>query len=127
MRVGLLRMVGTATALYGVAVTAWPALLARPSGLVDAQGRTEPATRVSLRPLGLREAASGLAMAVAPRGPALTTATALRIAADLGDAGLLGRTLPGRERRAAAVAVSVGWAALSVVGLLAPERDRSGR
>ncbi|MCP9210708.1 hypothetical protein [Streptomyces cucumeris] len=127
MRVGLLRTVGTATALYGVAVTAWPALLARPSGLVDAQGRTEPATRVSLRPLGLREAASGLAMAVAPRGPALTTATALRIAADLGDAGLLGRTLPGRERRAAAVAVSVGWAALSVVGLLAPERDRSGR
>ncbi|MEU8828794.1 hypothetical protein [Streptomyces sp. NPDC048636] len=125
MRVGLLRTVGAATALYGVAVTAWPALLAKPSGLVDARGRTEPATSVSLRPLGLREAASGLAMAVAPRGPALTTATALRIAADLGDAGLLGRTLPGRERRAAAVAVSVGWAALSVVGLLAPERDTS--
>ncbi|QKV90963.1 hypothetical protein HUT19_03755 [Streptomyces sp. NA02950] len=123
MRVGLLRTVGAATALYGVAVTAWPALLARPSGLVDAHGRTESATRVSLRPLGLRDAASGLAMAVAPRGPALTTATALRIAADLGDAGLLGRTLPGRERRAAAVAVSVGWAALSVVGLLAPGRD----
>ncbi|MBL1098647.1 hypothetical protein [Streptomyces coffeae] len=123
MRVGLLRTVGAATALYGVAVTAWPALLARPSGLVDERGRTQPATRVSLRPLGLRDAASGLAMAVAPRGPALTTATALRIAADLGDAGLLGRTLPGRERRAVAVAVSVGWAALSVAGLLAPDRD----
>ncbi|MEU6084289.1 hypothetical protein [Streptomyces sp. NPDC047108] len=122
MRVGLLRTVGAATAVYGVAVTAWPALLARPSGLTDSQGRTAEATRISLRPVAWRDAASGLAMAVAPQGAPLTTATVLRIAADLGDAALLGATLPDRATRAKAVAVSVGWASLSVVGLLARPR-----
>lgn len=41
MKVGLLRAVGVATAVYGVAVAVVPDLLARPSGLVDAKGRTE--------------------------------------------------------------------------------------
>ncbi|MFC1415776.1 hypothetical protein [Streptacidiphilus cavernicola] len=122
MRVNLLRGVGAATALYGLAVAARPDLLARPSGLVDPDGRTAPATAVSLRPLGWRDAASGIAMLTAPAGPALTAATLLRIAADLGDAVLLGGTLPGRGTRAKAVAVSVGWGALSVAGLLVHER-----
>ncbi|WP_184573696.1 hypothetical protein [Streptomyces zagrosensis] len=118
MRVGLLRTVGATTALYGLAVTAWPDLLAKPSGLADEDGAVGAATRISLRPLAWRDAASGLAMLVAPEGPALRTATAVRIAADLGDAALLGLTLPDRDRRIKAVAVSVGWGALSVVGLL---------
>lgn len=122
MRVGLLRGVGAATALYGLAVAARPDLLARPSGLVDADGRTAPDTAVSLRPLGWRDAASGVAMLTAPEGAALTAATLLRIAADLGDAVLLGSTLTGRGTRLKAVAVSVGWGALSVAGLLVPER-----
>ncbi|MFI5521333.1 hypothetical protein [Streptomyces platensis] len=123
MKVGLLRAVGVATAVYGAAVTAVPALLARPSGLVDEDGRTERATRVSLRPLAWRDAVSGLALAVAPEGPALRTAAYVRIAADFGDAALLA-TLPGRDRKLAAVAVSVGWGALSVAGLLAGGRRR---
>ena len=125
MRVNLLRGVGAATAVYGLAVAARPELLARPSGLTDDRGRTAFETAVSLRPLGWRDAASGLAMLTAPVGPALVTATLLRSAADLGDAALLGGTLPGRERRLKAVAVSVGWGALSVAGLLAPAADRS--
>ncbi|WP_435602604.1 hypothetical protein [Streptomyces sp. bgisy130] len=124
MKVGLLRAVGVATAVYGVAVTAVPALLARPSGLVGEEGRTERATRTSLRPLAWRDAVSGLALAVAPEGPALRTAAYVRIAADFGDAVLLGATLPGRDRKLAAVAVSVGWGALSVAGLLAGGRRR---
>lgn len=124
MKVGLLRTVGVATAVYGVAVTAMPDLLARPSGLVDDEGRTEPATRTSLRPLAWRDAASGLVLALAPEGPALRTAAYIRIAADFGDAVLLGMTLPGRERRLKAAAVSVGWGALSVVGVLAGGRGR---
>ncbi|MGA5561799.1 hypothetical protein ACPCUV_11585 [Streptomyces platensis] len=124
MKVGLLRAVGVATAVYGAAVTAVPALLARPSGLVDEEGRTEPATRISLRPLAWRDAVSGLALALAPEGPALRTAAYVRIAADFGDAVLLGATLPGRDRKLAAVAVSVGWGALSVAGLLAGGRRR---
>jgi len=118
MRVGLLRTVGAATALYGLAITARPELLARPSGLVDASGATAEHTRVSLRPLAWRDLASGLAMVAAPEGAALRTATLVRIAADFGDALLLGATLPGRATRGKAAAVSVGWGALSVLGLL---------
>lgn len=122
----LLRAIGTVTALYGLAVTARPQLLAAPSGLVDEAGRTEEHTRISLRPLAWRDMASGIAMATAPAGPALTTATLVRIAADLGDALLLGRVLPGRARRAGVLAVSVGWGALSVAGLLGGGAGRRG-
>ncbi|MCM2579293.1 hypothetical protein [Streptomyces meridianus] len=118
MRVGLLRLVGAATAVYGIAVAARPGLLARPSGLVDGSGRTAPATATSLRPLAWRDAANGIAMAVAPEGAPLRAAALLRIASDFGDAVLLGATLPGRDKRLKAVAVSVGWGALSVAGLL---------
>jgi hypothetical protein len=114
MRTPLLRTAGTATAVYGLAVAARPGLLAGPSGLAGEDVRT------ALRPVGWRDAASGLALLLAPSGPALRTAAVLRIAADLGDAVLLGRTLPGRARRRGAVAVSAGWAALSVAGLLLP-------
>lgn len=118
MRVGLLRLVGVATAVYGIAVAARPGLLARPSGLVDGSGRTAPHTATSLRPLAWRDAANGIAMAVAPEGAPLKAAALLRIASDFGDAVLLGATLPGRDKRLKAVAVSVGWGALSVAGLL---------
>ncbi|MFI8851243.1 hypothetical protein [Streptomyces sp. 891-h] len=117
-RVGLLRAVGAATACYGVAVAAWPQLLAKPSGLVTEDGRTPQDTRTALRPLAWRDAACGAALMLAPEGPALTTAAWLRAAADLGDAALLGATLP-RKARAKAVAVSVGWGALSVAALCA--------
>jgi hypothetical protein len=125
VRTGLLRTIGTVTALYGLVVTARPELLAAPSGLVDGAGRTEDHTRISLRPLAWRDMASGAAMATAPPGPALTTATLVRIAADFGDALLLGRALPGRARRLGVVAVSVGWGALSVAGLLGGARESS--
>ncbi|MFR9726331.1 hypothetical protein ACL02R_23640 [Streptomyces sp. MS19] len=121
MNVRLLRAVGAATAAYGVAVAARPGLLGVPSGL----GNGEP-VRVALRPVGLRDAASGAALLLAPRGPALVTAAAVRIASDMGDAALLGRTLPSRSKRRKAVAVSVGWGALSVAGLLWPERRDPG-
>ncbi|GGN42977.1 hypothetical protein GCM10012285_23870 [Streptomyces kronopolitis] len=127
MKVSLLRAVGVATAAYGVAVAAAPGLLARPSGLAGDGGRTAPEVRTSLRPLAWRDAVSGLAMALAPDGPALRTAAYVRIAADFGDAVLLGATLPGRARRVGAVAVSVGWGALSVAGLLADGQKQEAR
>ncbi|MEV7471039.1 hypothetical protein AB0O20_31710 [Streptomyces kronopolitis] len=127
MKVSLLRAVGVATAAYGVAVAAAPGLLARPSGLAGDDGRTAPGIRTSLRPLAWRDAVSGLAMALAPDGPALRTAAYVRIAADFGDAVLLGATLPGRARRVGAVAVSVGWGALSVAGLLADGQKADGQ
>lgn len=125
MHVGLLRAVGAGTAVYGLVLTARPDLLARPSGLVDDEGRTAPETRTALRPLAWRDAASGLAMLCAPReGAALRTAALVRIAADFGDAALLSVSLPDRAKRRKAVAVSLGWGALSVAALLAPGRAR---
>ncbi|WP_037908848.1 hypothetical protein [Actinacidiphila yeochonensis] len=122
MRSGMLRAVGAATAVYGFAVAARPAVLARPAGLVTPDGGVAEDTRLALLPLGWRDAASGLAMVVAPDGAALRTAALLRIAADLGDAVLLGRRLRTTSRRYVTIAVSVGWATLSVAALVAPER-----
>ncbi|WP_329560962.1 hypothetical protein [Kitasatospora sp. NBC_01266] len=121
----LLRATGAATALYGLAVTRRPALLARPSGLADADGGVSTELATCLRPLAFRDAASGLAMLLAPDERSLRVATLVRIAADFGDAALLARALPQRRHRAMALAVSVGWGGLSVAGLLA--RGGGGR
>lgn len=126
MDVRLLRTVGAATAVYGVAVAARPEWLARPSGLTDERDRVTGHIAASLRPLGWRDAVGGLAMLLAPAGPALRTAAVLRAAADVGDAALLGATLP-PNRRAPAVAVSLGWGALTVAGLLRRHPARPGR
>ncbi|MEU1708749.1 hypothetical protein ABZ478_25895 [Streptomyces sp. NPDC005706] len=120
MRTGLLRIIGAATLAYGAATAYRPDLLARPCGLVDRDGDVGPHTAAVLRPLAVRDAVSGLAMAVAPRGPALVTASAVRIASDVGDAVLFGTALPGRFRRAGAVVTALGWAALTTAALVAP-------
>ncbi|MGW4648157.1 hypothetical protein [Kitasatospora sp. NPDC004289] len=112
----LLRVVGAATAAYGAAVAARPLLLAAPSGLAPG-GAVPRDVATCLRPLALRDAACGLAMALAPDDRSLRTATALRIASDLSDALTLTTTLPERRHRTMALTVSVGWAALSVLGL----------
>ncbi|MCX4744253.1 hypothetical protein OG455_01775 [Kitasatospora sp. NBC_01287] len=122
----LLRLTGAATALYGLAVTRRPELLARPSGLAGPGGEVPTALATCLRPLAFRDAASGLAMLLAPDDRSLRLATLVRIAADFGDAALLARALPGRRHRAMALAVSIGWGGLSVVGLLRPSPGRTG-
>ncbi len=121
MRSRLLRAVGAVTAAYGFAVAARPGLLARPSGLAADGGRTPDGTAVVVRPLALRDAVSGTALLLAPAGPALRCAALVRIGADLSDALVLGRTLPGAWRRGAVVALSAGWALLSAAGLLLEE------
>ncbi|MEU7099757.1 hypothetical protein AB0A66_15725 [Streptomyces longwoodensis] len=123
MRTGGLRVQGAATFAYGAATAYRPALLARPAGLVDAHGAVEPHTALVLRSMAWRDAAVGLAMLLAPQGPALTAAGAVRIASDVGDALFFGRALRGRLRRAGAVVSALGWAAVTVAGLAAgPER-----
>ncbi|MGW4894397.1 hypothetical protein ACWEQL_19305 [Kitasatospora sp. NPDC004240] len=122
----LLRLTGAVTFAYGLLVTARPALLARPSGLAAPDGTVPTEVVTCLRPLVLRDAACGLAMVLAPDARSLRTATLLRIASDLGDAVVLTRALPERRHRAMAATVSVGWAALSVAGLLRPGRASGG-
>lgn len=118
-----LRTIGAATAAYGLAITARPEWLARPAGLTDEEGRVAADTAAVLRPLAWRDIASGVAMAAAPAGPALRTAAAVRIAADAGDALLLGAALRGDERRKA-VGVAVGWGALAAAALWRSSRRR---
>ncbi|MFR0357203.1 hypothetical protein [Streptomyces sediminimaris] len=118
MHTGLLRLIGATTFAYGMATAYRPGLIARPSGLVDPHGGVGPHTAMVVRPLAWRDAAGGLAMVVAPRGGALATASAVRVASDLGDAVLLGSTLPGRPRRVVAALTALGWAALTVAGLV---------
>ncbi|MGF1240071.1 hypothetical protein ACQSME_22800 [Streptomyces sp. 2-6] len=117
VRTGLLRVVGAATTAYGVTAVRRPDWLARPVGMAGEQGGTHPYTAMALRPLAWRDAAGGLAMLLAPAGPALVTAAAVRIASDVGDAVLFGRTVTGRVRRAGAVASALGWAALTAAAL----------
>ncbi|GHH67776.1 hypothetical protein ACFXKJ_14480 [Kitasatospora indigofera] len=121
MNRSLLRLTGAATAVYGLAVTRRPALLARPSGLTGPDGEVPAAVAACVRPLAFRDAACGLAMLLAPDDRSLRTATLIRIASDFGDAALLATALPRRRHRAMAVVVSVGWGALSVAGLLRPD------
>ncbi|MFI2645807.1 hypothetical protein [Streptomyces sp. NPDC018610] len=118
-------MIGAATAAYGMAAACRPDWMARPVGMVDPQGVTHRHTAMALRPLAWRDAASGLSMLLAPRGPALVTATAVRIASDVGDAVLFGRTVSGRVRRAGAVASALGWAALTAAALAGAPHDKA--
>ncbi|MFI0229895.1 hypothetical protein [Streptomyces sp. NPDC017086] len=123
MRTRPLRMLGAVTFVYGIATAYRPGLLARPTGLVDAHGDIARHTATVLRPLAWRDAATGLAMVLAPQGPALVTASAVRIASDVGDAVLFGAALPGRLRRAGAVVSALGWAALTAASLVAAPEE----
>lgn len=115
------RTLGVLTALYGLATIVRPAVLAKPAGLSG----DEPSTGVSVltRAVGARDVANGVAVALAPSGPALQLAVAARIAGDLGDAATfaLAGELDGSARRKA-VGVSVGWAALNVLALVVTRR-----
>ncbi|GLZ41013.1 hypothetical protein [Actinokineospora sp. NBRC 105648] len=116
------RALGLATAAYGVAVTVRPALMAGPTGLTDAKG--EPSTGVALltRSIGIRDIASGLAMAFAPAGTPLRAAIAVRVASDVGDAIGFGVGLPDADTRRKAALVAGVWGGLCALSALASRR-----
>jgi hypothetical protein len=60
------RALGVTTAAYRAAITARPALLLEPSGLLR-DDRPEPEQEMFVRTLGVRDLVSGLAMAFATR------------------------------------------------------------
>ena len=117
------RTLGVLTAIYGASTLVRPAIFSRPAGLSG----DEPPTPVGIlvRAVGVRDVANGLAMALAPAGPALRLAVAARIAADLGDAAVFALSdndNDDADARRKAVGVGVGWGALNVLGLLAARR-----
>lgn len=111
------RGIGVLTTAYGLAIAARPNLFARPCGLTDDHGDIPKGTKILITAVGLRDAASGLAVACAPTGRALQTALAVRIAADTADAVLLGTTLPTMRARRKAAAVAGTWGAINAASV----------
>ncbi|WP_206309837.1 hypothetical protein [Streptomyces sp. A0592] len=107
MRTAAARIMGAATLGYGMAVAWRPAVLARPCGL-----SAEGSSALLIRALGVRDAALGAAMVLAPAGTALRTAVLCRVAADAGDALLFGTFLARSSERAKAASVALVWGAL---------------
>ncbi|MDL5156654.1 hypothetical protein [Actinomycetospora termitidis] len=112
----LARVLGVATAAYSVAIIAKPELFARPTKLARDGDELSRGTTIGIRALGGRDLACGLAMALAPEGQPLRTATAVRVGSDVVDLVLLGTSLPDREARTKSVAVAGGWGALCALG-----------
>jgi hypothetical protein len=71
--------------------------------------------------VGARDTVSGLAMLVAPAGPALQAAVLARVACDASDVVAFGVAVPA-ESRAKVVAVAAGWGLLCATSLRAAGR-----
>lgn len=118
MRFLLPRLLGVATAAYGAAIFAKPALLLKPSGLPT----DEPNLHMFVRTLAVRDLASGVAMAAAPSRKAMRVAIAVRVASDAGDLAVLGKALAGKPEQKKIVAVAGGWGLLCALSALATRR-----
>ncbi|WP_156753805.1 hypothetical protein [Actinokineospora pegani] len=117
------RALGVATALYGAAVAVRPALMAKPTGLVGGSGEPGPGVSVLTRSIGVRDLATGLAMALAPAGAPLRGAIAVRVVSDLVDAVGFGTGLPSARARKNSALVAGGWAVLCGLSVIAAGRD----
>ncbi|WP_103381194.1 hypothetical protein [Pseudonocardia dioxanivorans] len=111
------RVLGALTTAYGVATIVRPAVLTGPTGLGPRGGDPSPPVATLVRAVGVRDAVSGLAVALAPRGRALQLALTVRVAADVGDAVTLGTAISDRDAARRTVAVAGGWAALNALAL----------
>jgi hypothetical protein len=113
-----LRLLGAVTAAYSAVIVVAPDVLAGPSRLTDAAGRSSRETRLLVRAVGIRDTAIGVAMMVAPPGAALTAATAARIATDAGDAVAFGIALPSKDTKLKIAGFAAMWAALNAAALV---------
>lgn len=115
------QIMGLLTAAYGIALIVQPEVLIRPVGIAD----EEDGARIA-RVLGVRDVVSGLALVVAPPGPALAVAVAARVASDLSDAGSFQGLAPDASSRRKVAIAAVGWAtACAVTGVLAIRGQRN--
>jgi hypothetical protein len=117
-----LRVLGAITAAYSAIIVVAPDVLAKPSRLTNAAGRSTPETRLLVRAVGIRDTAIGVAMMTAPPGAALAAATAARIATDAGDAVAFGIMLPSRDTKLKIAGFAAMWAAVNAVALARARR-----
>lgn len=113
------RILGAATAAYGLAALVRPRILARPVAMVEPDGSMGPGIRVAAGLIGIRDIVAGASMALAPAGPQLRTAIVARAIFDAGDAVLFGTLSPTAEARRKSAAVAGAWSALCALSLLA--------
>jgi hypothetical protein len=109
----LSRALGLATLSFGVLEFARPDVWARPAGL----GGASPATQTWHHTLGARDVTSGIALLLAPAGPALRAATLFRIVSDLTDALAFGINAPTSALKGKTAGAAVGYAALNALSL----------
>ncbi|MEV0333396.1 hypothetical protein [Nocardia sp. NPDC050717] len=103
------RILGVATAAYGVAVAVRPEILVRPSGLGTG---AESGLRTLARSVALRDVCSGLALATATGSRARAVAAAVRIGADAADTAVFAHALRGRPERGKTLMVTTVWGLL---------------
>lgn len=109
------KLIGGLTAAYSAAIIVSPRLLAKPCGLLEADGSVSRGVAVLARGLGIRDLVSGLAMVAAPTSSAVRVVTMVRVASDFGDAIGLGVALPDAEARRKATIVAGGWGLLTLL------------
>ncbi len=118
------RILGAATAVYGLVTLIRPQTLATPVGLVEPDGSLAPGIRLTAGLIGVRDVVSGGWMAFAPAGPQLRTAIIARALFDAGDAVLFGMLSPTAAARKKAAVVAGGWSALCALSLRSTRRTR---
>lgn len=110
------RILGLLTLGYG----AYTAL--RPTSLINAVRLEPPLDAQSSKgralgtAIGVRDTVSGISMLVAPPGPALIGAVAIRIGCDLADVAFFGRVAPS-DAKIKVVGVAAAWALLCASSL----------
>jgi hypothetical protein len=109
----LSRVLGVTTIAFGALEFAKPDLWAKPTGITG----PSPAMRTWHQTLGARDVISGLAMVVAPAGPALRAATLFRIVSDSTDALAFGINAPTARLKGKAVGAALGYAAVNALSL----------
>lgn len=109
------RAVALATVVYSVSITVAPKLLAKPTGLTNADGSVPPGVAGLIRSIGVRDAALAAALAAAPVGYPITLLTAARVVSDAADAVWFARIVDQRSARLKVGGAAAGWAVLEAL------------
>lgn len=114
---------GAVTVGYAALVIINPETMTDAIGLSD--GAADPNTELLTRTMLGRDLACGAAMMFAPAGWPLLTAIGIRVASDLGDAVIMGISLPTSEDRKTALLVAGGYGVLCALSALGARRPAS--
>lgn len=113
------RLLGVATAVYGLVALVQPRIMARQVGMLEPDGGVSDQFRVAAGLIGVRDVASAGFLALAPAGAPLRTAIVFRSVFDAGDAVLFGTLSPTPQARRKAALTAGVWSALCALSLLA--------